>query len=127
MLDRLLCACMAQMYTHTYQCNAATCCPAAQLSVPPCRRLCPANKQGKRTFAPVMLDRLQRLGINKTDPDDLTPEEVGVASTAHLPCNLHSEREWRLHVTTNYIYFPTAPSGSYGELSEPCHSVSRSH
>lgn len=41
-----------------------------------CRRLCPANKQGKRTFAPVMLDRLQRLGINKTDPDELTPEEV---------------------------------------------------
>jgi uncharacterized metal-binding protein len=23
-----------------------------------------------------MLDRLQRLGINKTNPDDLTPEEV---------------------------------------------------
>lgn len=41
-----------------------------------CRRLCPADKQGKRTFAPVMLGRLQRLGINKTDPDELTPEEV---------------------------------------------------
>lgn len=49
------------------------------LFVGSCRRLCPANKQGKRTFAPVMLDRLQRLGINKTDPDELTPEEVGVA------------------------------------------------
>eukprot|EP00878_Enallax_costatus_P016378 GHUV01017179.1.p1 GENE.GHUV01017179.1~~GHUV01017179.1.p1 ORF type:complete len:479 (+),score=140.05 GHUV01017179.1:157-1593(+) len=40
------------------------------------RRLCPADKTGKRKFAPVMLGRLQRLGINKTDPDDLTPEEV---------------------------------------------------
>lgn len=46
------------------------------LSLRPCRRLCPANKQGVRTFAPVMLDRLQRLGIDKTNPDELTPEEV---------------------------------------------------
>ncbi len=38
-------------------------------------RLCPAKK-GVRTFAPPMLDRLARLGINKTNPDDLTPEEV---------------------------------------------------
>ncbi|KAF9973941.1 tetrahydrofolate synthase [Actinomortierella ambigua] len=38
-------------------------------------RLCPAKK-GKRTFAPVMLGRLNRLGINKTNPDDLTPEEI---------------------------------------------------
>jgi hypothetical protein len=39
------------------------------------RRLCPADKQGKRTFAPVMLRRLAKLGITKTDPNDLTPEE----------------------------------------------------
>ncbi|KAF9372049.1 tetrahydrofolate synthase [Podila verticillata] len=38
-------------------------------------RLCP-KKKGKRVFAPVMLDRLQRLGINKSHPEDLTPEEV---------------------------------------------------
>ncbi|KAF9368745.1 tetrahydrofolate synthase [Podila verticillata] len=38
-------------------------------------RLCP-KKKGKRVFAPVMLDRLQRLGINKSRPEDLTPEEV---------------------------------------------------
>lgn len=25
-----------------------------------------------------MIDRLQRLGINKTDPNDLTPDEVGL-------------------------------------------------
>ncbi|RIB06972.1 FTHFS-domain-containing protein [Gigaspora rosea] len=39
-------------------------------------RLCPA-KNGVRVFAPVMLKRLRKLGINKTDPNDLTPEEIG--------------------------------------------------
>jgi len=37
--------------------------------------LCPPNKQGVRTFAPSMLKRLAKLGIDKTDPNDLTPEE----------------------------------------------------
>jgi formyltetrahydrofolate synthetase len=37
--------------------------------------LCPKNKQGKRRFSGVMLRRLKKLGINKTDPDALTPEE----------------------------------------------------
>jgi len=40
------------------------------------RRLCPAEKNGARKFAPVMLRRLAKLGISKTDPNDLTPEEV---------------------------------------------------
>lgn len=39
-------------------------------------RLCPPNKEGKQTFAKVMLKRLEKLGINKNDPKDLTPEEV---------------------------------------------------
>ncbi|PNH05613.1 Monofunctional C1-tetrahydrofolate synthase, mitochondrial [Tetrabaena socialis] len=38
-------------------------------------RLCPADKQGKRKFAAVMLRRLAKLGIDKTDPEELTPEE----------------------------------------------------
>ncbi|KAJ1842165.1 tetrahydrofolate synthase, partial [Coemansia sp. RSA 2708] len=38
-------------------------------------RLCP-KKKGVRKFADVMLRRLQKLGIDKTNPDDLTPEEV---------------------------------------------------
>src|ERR1700722_15384524 len=38
-------------------------------------RLCPAAKDGSRRFAPVMLRRLKKLGINKTDPNTLTPEE----------------------------------------------------
>jgi formyltetrahydrofolate synthetase len=40
-------------------------------------RLCPADgSDGKRTFAPSMLRRLQRLGISKTNPDDLNDDEV---------------------------------------------------
>jgi len=37
--------------------------------------LCPPNKEGKRRFSPTMLRRLKKLGIDKTDPDELTPEE----------------------------------------------------
>ncbi|XP_039145311.1 formate--tetrahydrofolate ligase [Dioscorea cayenensis subsp. rotundata] len=39
-------------------------------------RLCPANKEGKRSFANVMFRRLKKLGISKTNPDELTPEEI---------------------------------------------------
>ena len=38
-------------------------------------RLVPAKK-GKREFAPLMLKRLQKLGIEKADPNELTPEEI---------------------------------------------------
>ncbi|KAI8338674.1 formate--tetrahydrofolate ligase-domain-containing protein [Chlamydoabsidia padenii] len=38
-------------------------------------RLCPAKK-GVRKFSPVMVKRLQKLGINKTEPNDLTEEEI---------------------------------------------------
>ena len=38
-------------------------------------RLCPPDKQGNRKFSPTMLRRLEKLGIDKTDPNDLTPEE----------------------------------------------------
>jgi len=37
--------------------------------------LCPPDKEGKRKFSPSMLRRLKKLGINKTDPNELTPEE----------------------------------------------------
>ena len=40
------------------------------------KRLVPAKK-GKREFKPVMLRRLKKLGIEKTNPDDLIPEEYG--------------------------------------------------
>jgi formyltetrahydrofolate synthetase len=38
-------------------------------------RLAPAAKDGKRRFSAVMLRRLKKLGIEKTDPNALTPEE----------------------------------------------------
>jgi formyltetrahydrofolate synthetase len=38
-------------------------------------RLCPPDKKGQRKFAPPMLRRLKKLGIDKTDPEELTPEE----------------------------------------------------
>jgi formyltetrahydrofolate synthetase len=38
-------------------------------------RLCPPNKNGNRTFSPVMLRRLHKLGIAKSDPNELTCEE----------------------------------------------------
>lgn len=38
-------------------------------------RLCPADKDGKRTFAPIMFRRLKKLSIDKTDPEELTEGE----------------------------------------------------
>nr|XP_058948550.1 C-1-tetrahydrofolate synthase, cytoplasmic-like [Pocillopora verrucosa] len=38
-------------------------------------RLVP-EKHGKREFSNIMLGRLKRLGIDKTDPNELTPEEI---------------------------------------------------
>lgn len=40
------------------------------------RRLCPPDDDGSREFAPIMLKRLEKLGIDKTDPNDLTEEEI---------------------------------------------------
>ena len=40
------------------------------------RRLCPPAKDGSRSFSPPMLKRLKKLGIDKTDPNDLTEDEV---------------------------------------------------
>ena len=39
------------------------------------KRLVPAKK-GKREFQPIMFRRLKKLGIDKTNPDELTPEEI---------------------------------------------------
>jgi methylenetetrahydrofolate dehydrogenase (NADP+)/methenyltetrahydrofolate cyclohydrolase/formyltetrahydrofolate synthetase len=37
--------------------------------------LCPLDKKGNRKFSSNMLRRLKKLGIEKTDPNELTPEE----------------------------------------------------
>jgi formyltetrahydrofolate synthetase len=38
-------------------------------------RLCPVAKDGSRRFTGVMLRRMKNLGIDKSDPNQLTPEE----------------------------------------------------
>ena len=61
-------------------------------------RLCPKKKDGTRAFAASMLKRLKRLGIDKTDPDALTPEEK--AKFARL--NINREKiSWRRVVDMN--------------------------
>jgi formyltetrahydrofolate synthetase len=40
-------------------------------------RFCPPDKHGKRHFSREMYPRLNKLGIAKTDPDELTAEERG--------------------------------------------------
>jgi formyltetrahydrofolate synthetase len=39
------------------------------------RAFCPADKKGRRRFSPPMLRRLEKLDIDKADPNDLTAEE----------------------------------------------------
>jgi formyltetrahydrofolate synthetase len=39
------------------------------------QRLCPPDKTGKRHFAISIVRRMHRLGIDKAEPEDLTPEE----------------------------------------------------
>ncbi len=48
---------------------------ATQKDGPLYRRLVP-EKKGKREFVPVMFKRLKKLGIDKTNPNDLTDEEA---------------------------------------------------
>ncbi len=61
-------------------------------------RLCPAAKDGSRRFSPVMLRRLRKLGIDKTDPNSLTPEER--SRFARLDIDPESIT-WRRVVDTN--------------------------
>ena len=61
-------------------------------------RLCPASKDGSRRFSPVMLRRLRKLGIDKTDPNTLTPEERSRFARLDVdPANI----TWRRVVDTN--------------------------
>jgi len=39
------------------------------------KRLMPQAKDGSRKFSAIMFKRLKKLGIDKTNPDDLTEEE----------------------------------------------------
>ncbi|MGB5846282.1 MAG: formate--tetrahydrofolate ligase [Anaerolineales bacterium] len=61
-------------------------------------RLCPADKEGNRRFSPSMIRRLKKLGIEKTDPNQLTPEER--SEFARLDIDPDSIT-WRRVVDTN--------------------------
>ncbi len=60
--------------------------------------LCPPDKKGQRKFSPSMLRRLKKLGIDKTDPNNLTPEER--ARFARLDVD-YSGVQWRRVVDIN--------------------------
>src|ERR1700728_4000831 len=60
--------------------------------------LCPPSKDASRKFTRVMLSRLQKLGISKTDPNQLTPEER--SRFARLDIDSDSIT-WRRVVDTN--------------------------
>ena len=60
--------------------------------------LCPANKKGERKFSPSMLRRLQKLGIDKTNPNDLTTEERARFSRLDIDPN---GVQWRRVVDVN--------------------------
>ncbi|HET9914187.1 MAG TPA: formate--tetrahydrofolate ligase [Anaerolineales bacterium] len=60
--------------------------------------LCPMDKQGKRSFSPSMLRRLKKLGIEKTDPNTLTPEERSCFARLDIdPASI----TWRRVIDTN--------------------------
>ncbi|CCF56698.1 hypothetical protein KAFR_0B04020 [Kazachstania africana CBS 2517] len=70
---------------------------ATQKDGPLYKRLVPA-KNGKRTFTKSMLKRLSKLGINKTNPDELTAEEI----TRFARLNIDPETvTWRRVVDCN--------------------------
>ncbi len=60
--------------------------------------LCPPNKKGERRFSPSMLRRLKRLGISKTNPNDLTPEERSLFARLDIDPNGIA---WRRVMDTN--------------------------
>lgn len=60
--------------------------------------LCPLAKDGSRKFSKVMLKRLKKLGINKTDPESLTPEE----RSCFVRLNIDPETiTWKRIIDTN--------------------------
>ena len=60
--------------------------------------LCPADKEGKRRFSPSMLRRLKKLGIDKTNPDELSAEEKSRFARLDIDPNSIT---WRRVVDTN--------------------------
>ncbi|GAA5968753.1 hypothetical protein JCM3765_000856 [Sporobolomyces pararoseus] len=70
-------------------------------------RLCPPKK-GVRTFAPIMFKRLEKLGITKTNPDDLTEEE----RSKFVRLNIDPTKvTWHRVVDTNDRYLRNVTTG----------------
>jgi hypothetical protein len=64
-------------------------------------RLCPPAKDGTRKFAPVMLKRLKKLGIQHTNPDDLIEEEV--SKFARLDIDVNSITWYKATLDTSLL------------------------
>ncbi len=78
--------------------------------------LCPAGKDGSRRFAPSMIRRLKRLGIDKTNPNDLTPEERSRFARLDIdPASL----TWRRVVDTNDRFLREVEIGLGAEENMP--------
>jgi len=61
-------------------------------------RLCPAKPDGSRRFSPVMLRRVRNVGIRKTNPNDLTPDERRAFARLDIdPASI----TWRRVIDTN--------------------------
>lgn len=61
-------------------------------------RLCPQDKQGKRRFSPIMMRRLKKLGIEKSDPDALSDAEKSLFARLDID---PSTITWRRVLDTN--------------------------
>ncbi|XP_070705308.1 monofunctional C1-tetrahydrofolate synthase, mitochondrial [Pempheris klunzingeri] len=70
---------------------------ATQLDKALFNRLVP-SVNGVRRFSPIQISRLQHLGINKTDPASLTPQEVGTFARLDLD---PTKITWQRVVDTN--------------------------
>ncbi|HVP20627.1 MAG TPA: formate--tetrahydrofolate ligase [Anaerolineaceae bacterium] len=60
--------------------------------------LCPAGKNGLRKFSPSMVRRLKKLGIEKTDPNELTSQERSHFARLNID---PSTITWRRVIDTN--------------------------
>ncbi len=74
--------------------------------------LCPVGKDGSRSFSPVMFKRLKKLGIDKTDPNDLTTEEISKFVRLDMDPDTIT---WRRVVDTNDRYLRGITIGRGGK------------
>jgi methylenetetrahydrofolate dehydrogenase (NADP+)/methenyltetrahydrofolate cyclohydrolase/formyltetrahydrofolate synthetase len=81
--------------------------------------LCPPDKQGNRRFSPSMLRRLKKLGIKKTNPNELTAEEKSLFSRLDIDPDSIT---WRRVVDTNDRFLREIEIGLGPEESMPRHT-----